>query len=76
MVPVLGFRARPTPSAPRARDGLDGDPTELGWVYVITPTYKRLAQKADLIRMANTLRQVPRLKWIVVEDAKAKSGRW
>ncbi|CAG2231440.1 Galactosylgalactosylxylosylprotein 3-beta-glucuronosyltransferase 1,Galactosylgalactosylxylosylprotein 3-beta-glucuronosyltransferase 3,Galactosylgalactosylxylosylprotein 3-beta-glucuronosyltransferase 2 [Mytilus edulis] len=41
---------------------------EIPLIYAITPTYYRLTQMADLTRMANTLRQVRRLHWIVVED--------
>ena len=43
------------------------------FIYVITPTHKRPTQKADLTRMGNTLRQVPNLHWIVVEDAGVRS---
>ena len=37
-------------------------------IYFITPTYKRLTQKADLIRICQTLMLVPNLVWIVIED--------
>lgn len=39
------------------------------WVYLITPTYKRYTQKADLVRMGNTLRQIPNLHWSDHEPA-------
>ncbi|XP_053545383.1 galactosylgalactosylxylosylprotein 3-beta-glucuronosyltransferase 1-like [Bombina bombina] len=42
-------------------------------IFVITPTYARLVQKAELTSMANTLRQVPALHWIVVEDSYNKT---
>ncbi|XP_053545385.1 galactosylgalactosylxylosylprotein 3-beta-glucuronosyltransferase 1-like [Bombina bombina] len=42
-------------------------------IFVITPTYTRIVQKAELTRMANTLRHVPALHWIVVEDSKNKT---
>ena len=42
-------------------------------IYVITPTKTRLAQKADLTRLANTLQLVPNLHWILVEDANKRS---
>ncbi|XP_053566405.1 galactosylgalactosylxylosylprotein 3-beta-glucuronosyltransferase 2 [Bombina bombina] len=38
-------------------------------IFAITPTYSRPVQKAELTRLANTFRQVPRLLWIVVEDS-------
>ncbi|XP_063420156.1 galactosylgalactosylxylosylprotein 3-beta-glucuronosyltransferase 2-like [Mytilus trossulus] len=37
-------------------------------IFIITPTYYRLVQKAELTRMANTLRLVKQLHWIIVED--------
>ena len=46
---------------------------ELPWIYMITPTYARWTQKADLTRLAQTLMHVPRLHWIVVEDSERKT---
>ena len=46
--------------------------TNLPTIYVVTPTYARPVQKADLTRLANTLLHVPALHWIVVEDANAR----
>ena len=42
-------------------------------IYVITPTYKRPVQKAELMRLCHTFLLVPNLHWIVVEDAKANT---
>lgn len=42
-------------------------------IYVITPTYARPVQKAELTRLAQAFRQVPRLHWIVVEDSASRS---
>ena len=42
-------------------------------VYMITPTYQRWTQKADLTRLCYTVMQVPQLHWIVVEDSEEKT---
>ncbi|KAJ1108730.1 hypothetical protein NDU88_006100 [Pleurodeles waltl] len=42
-------------------------------IYIITPTFARLVQKAELIRLSQTLLHVKNLHWIVVEDAAAKT---
>ena len=42
-------------------------------IYFITPTYKRLTQKADLTRLSQTLLHVPKLQWILVEDSVQKT---
>lgn len=38
-------------------------------IHVVTPTYSRPVQKAELTRLANTLLHVPNLHWLLVEDA-------
>lgn len=45
----------------------------LPMIYAVTPTYKRLVQKAELTRLAHVFRQVPRLHWIVVEDSMTRT---
>ena len=42
-------------------------------IFMITPTYPRWTQKADLTRLSQTLMHVPNLRWIVVEDAEEKT---
>uniref|UniRef100_A0A0N4ZWN8 Galactosylgalactosylxylosylprotein 3-beta-glucuronosyltransferase n=1 Tax=Parastrongyloides trichosuri TaxID=131310 RepID=A0A0N4ZWN8_PARTI len=42
-------------------------------IIFITPTYKRFTQKADLVRLSQTLINVPNILWIVVEDADEKN---
>ncbi|EFX82273.1 hypothetical protein DAPPUDRAFT_49254, partial [Daphnia pulex] len=48
--------------------------TELPVIYVITPTYRRLVQLAELTQLAQTLSQVPSVHWIVVEDSEELSS--
>ena len=43
---------------------------QLPVIYVITPTYTRPVQKAELTRLLHTLKHVTSLHWIVVEDAQ------
>ena len=43
-------------------------------IYMITPTYARWTQKADLTRLCQTLMHVPNLQWILVEDAEEKTA--
>nr|XP_006628041.2 PREDICTED: galactosylgalactosylxylosylprotein 3-beta-glucuronosyltransferase 1-like [Lepisosteus oculatus] len=43
-------------------------------IYVITPTYTRPVQKAELTRLANTFLHVQNLHWIVVEDSPRRTN--
>ena len=49
------------------------DDPSLPVIYVVTPTYARPVQKAELTRLCHAFRLVPNLHWILVEDARAKS---
>ncbi|OCT78364.1 hypothetical protein XELAEV_18029472mg [Xenopus laevis] len=65
---------RPRPSDPStehnsAPHNRGKNETVLPVIFAITPTYSRPVQKAELTRLANTFRQVPRLHWILVEDS-------
>lgn len=42
-------------------------------IFLITPTYTRPTQMPDMTRLAQTLRLVPDIFWIVVEDAQVMS---
>lgn len=39
-------------------------------IYGITPTYYRLVQVPDLLRLAQTLMHVPNIFWVIIEDAE------
>lgn len=43
-------------------------------IFFITPTYYRPAQKADLVRLVQTLAHVSNLYWLVVEDTEKPSS--
>ncbi len=45
----------------------------LSTIYIITPTYRRPTQIAELTRLQNLLRNVHKLVWIVIEDSDVKS---
>ncbi|XP_043375490.1 galactosylgalactosylxylosylprotein 3-beta-glucuronosyltransferase 3 isoform X2 [Dermochelys coriacea] len=42
-------------------------------IYAITPTYARLVQKAELVRISQTFLHVKNFHWIVVEDSPVKT---
>ncbi|KAG8193285.1 hypothetical protein JTE90_003772 [Oedothorax gibbosus] len=42
-------------------------------IFVITPTFTRPVQKAELTRLSHTLLLVPNIHWIVIEDAAIKT---
>ncbi|XP_067134720.1 galactosylgalactosylxylosylprotein 3-beta-glucuronosyltransferase I-like [Centruroides vittatus] len=42
-------------------------------LYIITPTYPRLVQKAELTRLSYCFKLVPSVHWIVVEDSEVKT---
>ena len=43
-------------------------------VFVITPTFTRFVQKAELTRVSQALKPVKNLHWIVIEDSVNKSN--
>lgn len=38
-------------------------------IFLVTPTYARCTQIADLTRLRNTLLHVPKILWILIEDS-------
>ncbi len=42
-------------------------------LYIVTPTFNREHQIAELTRLKNTLWNVPKVHWIVIEDSVAKT---
>nr|XP_061801430.1 galactosylgalactosylxylosylprotein 3-beta-glucuronosyltransferase 1-like [Nerophis lumbriciformis] len=63
VVHIENFYSRPLPKS-----------DILTTIYVITPTYRRPMQKADLTCLANTLLNVANLHWIVVEDSQKRTS--
>lgn len=51
-------------------EGGADDGVALPTIYVITPTFARPEQVAEMTRLSQTLRLVPNLHWIVAEDAQ------
>lgn len=49
------------------------NPEHLPPLYIITPTYRRPEQIAELTRLAHTLMLVPNLHWLIIEDATEKT---
>ncbi|VDD80540.1 unnamed protein product [Mesocestoides corti] len=43
-------------------------------IYVITPTFYRISQKPDLVRLCNTFKLVDNMHWIVVEDSLVRTA--
>ncbi|KAM6995815.1 LOW QUALITY PROTEIN: galactosylgalactosylxylosylprotein 3-beta-glucuronosyltransferase 3 [Passerculus sandwichensis] len=75
-----GSSAGPAPAPPPSPSGAGAAPggarggEGLPPIYVVTPTYARPVQKAELVRLSQTLLHVPALHWVVVEDAAAPSA--
>lgn len=42
-------------------------------LYIITPTYRRPEQLAEITRLGYTLKHVSNLLWLVIEDAEHPS---
>ena len=59
---------------PQSINKLNHQNVSLPVIYVITPTYARPVQKAELTRLQNTLKHVSALHWILVEDANSRSA--
>ncbi|XP_015791609.1 galactosylgalactosylxylosylprotein 3-beta-glucuronosyltransferase sqv-8 [Tetranychus urticae] len=47
---------------------------KLPTIYLITPTYSRAEQKAELTRLGNTLLHVESIHWILIEDSDFPSN--
>ncbi|XP_046996770.1 galactosylgalactosylxylosylprotein 3-beta-glucuronosyltransferase I-like isoform X1 [Schistocerca americana] len=68
--PIALQRSLTQPAVKRSSDGK----SDLPIIYVITPTYSRPVQKAELTRFSHTLMLVPRIHWIVIEDSDHKTN--
>lgn len=69
-VEKVGCADGPAPSAV-----LPADPGRLRTIYLITPTYDRPQQLAELTRLSQTLLLERRLHWILVEDSANRTGQ-
>ncbi|XP_067048033.1 galactosylgalactosylxylosylprotein 3-beta-glucuronosyltransferase 3-like [Acropora muricata] len=49
------------------------DEKNLPTVFVVTPTFKRFVQKAELTRISQAFKAAKKLHWIVVEDSVQKT---
>lgn len=49
--------------------------SSLPTIYLITPTYDRIEQRAELTRLYYTLLHVPNIHWILVEDSDRKTDK-
>ena len=60
----------------RVRDQQHNTPDDfkLPTVFVITPTFRRFVQKAELTRVSQALKPARNLHWIVVEDSVNKTN--
>ena len=47
---------------------------DLPTIFVVTPTFKRFVQKAELTRLSQAFKSVKNLHWIVVEDSGDKTN--
>jgi galactosylgalactosylxylosylprotein 3-beta-glucuronosyltransferase 1 len=47
---------------------------DLPFIYIITPTWRRKTQLAELTRLKNTLWNVPKVHWIIIEDTIKKTN--
>lgn len=44
-------------------------PVQLPPLYIITPTFRRPEQLAEITRLGYTLKHIPNIFWLVIEDA-------
>jgi hypothetical protein len=51
----------------------DNDDNFINTIHIITPTYERWTQKADLTRLCQTLMHITKLHWLVIEDSYHKT---
>ncbi|PVD25327.1 hypothetical protein C0Q70_15827 [Pomacea canaliculata] len=66
---ILPYLRTVSRDSPHGCPPTSSDPT----AYVITPTYQRLTQEADLLRLCYTLMHAPHVRWIIVEDSDNKT---
>lgn len=57
----------------REQHNILSDEKNLPTVFVVTPTFKRFVQKAELTRISQAFKAAKKLHWIVVEDSVQKT---
>ena len=71
---IAALLLTPPPSPPHFKTTLEGAPHHgRRLLYLITTTYTRDTQKADLTTLCHTLKHVQSLVWIVMENSASKS---
>ena len=68
------LRLHPTYSTSTREDHTPSLLPDVPTIHMITPTYSRWTQKADLTRLCQTLMHVKNLNWILVEDSDERTG--
>ena len=64
LLPLILLPCKTLKGAPQHRERV---------LYLITTTYRKDTQKADLVSLCHTLKHVPSLVWIVVENSASQS---